>query len=95
VLNRVADQRAIWSQQIRVLDEDTPAFSAMEPIIAQIAGDYGVIVRDQVQRQRDNRSNGSATILPPAFPVSRSSTGCARCAAPPVPSRSMLACGQR
>ena len=58
VLNRVADQRAIWSQQIRVLDEDTPAFSAMEPIIAQIAGDYGVIVRDQVQRQRDNFAPG-------------------------------------
>lgn len=58
VLNRVADQRAIWSQQLRLGDEDTPEFVGLEPAIAQIAGDYGVIVRDQVQRQPDNFSAG-------------------------------------
>ncbi|MBJ7440824.1 MAG: tetratricopeptide repeat protein [Sphingopyxis sp.] len=58
VLNRVADQRAIWSQQIRLSDEETPEFGAIEPMIAQIAGDYGVIVRDQVQREPDNFSPG-------------------------------------
>ncbi|MDK2759727.1 MAG: tetratricopeptide repeat protein [Sphingopyxis sp.] len=58
VLNRVADQRAIWSQQLRMTDEEIPEFAALEPVIAQIAGDYGVIVRDQVQRQPDNFSPG-------------------------------------
>jgi hypothetical protein len=58
VLNRVADQRAIWSQQIKVTDQETPEFAAIEPVIARIAGDYGVIVRDQVQRQPDNFSPG-------------------------------------
>lgn len=58
VLNRVADQRTIWSQQIRVTDPDTPQFLTIEPLIAQIAGDYGIIVRDQVQRQPDNYAAG-------------------------------------
>jgi hypothetical protein len=58
VLNRVADQRAIWSQQLRLTQQETPEFFAIEPLIAQLAGDYGVIVRDQVQRQPDNFSPG-------------------------------------
>ncbi|MEI4508470.1 tetratricopeptide repeat protein [Sphingopyxis sp. CCNWLW253] len=58
VLNRVADQRAIWSQQLRLTQDETPEFTAIEPLIAQLAGDYGVIVRDQVQRQPDNFSPG-------------------------------------
>lgn len=58
VLNRVADQRAIWSEQVKLTDDQTPEFSAVEPMIAQIAGDYGVIVRDQVQREPDNFSPG-------------------------------------
>ncbi len=58
VLNRVADQRAIWSQQLRLTSDETPEFAAIEPLIAQLAGDYGVIVRDQVQRQPDNFSPG-------------------------------------
>lgn len=58
VLNRVADQRAIWSQQLRLTEQETPEFAAIEPLIAQLAGDYGVIVRDQVQRQPDNFSPG-------------------------------------
>ncbi|MBB6427465.1 M48 family metallopeptidase [Sphingopyxis sp. JAI128] len=58
VLNRVADQRTIWSQLLRVGDEDTPEYTGLEPAIAQIAGDYGVIVRDQVERQPDNFSAG-------------------------------------
>ncbi|MBO9696080.1 MAG: tetratricopeptide repeat protein [Sphingopyxis sp.] len=58
VLNRVADQRAIWSQQLRLTGDDIPEFTAIEPLIAQLAGDYGVIVRDQVQRQPDNFSPG-------------------------------------
>jgi hypothetical protein len=58
VLNRVADQRAIWSQQLRLTPDETPEFVAIEPLIAQLAGDYGVIVRDQVQRQPDNFSPG-------------------------------------
>jgi hypothetical protein len=58
VLNRVADDRAIWSQQIRLTDDDIPEFRGLEPAIAQMAGDYGVIVRDQLQRQPDNYAPG-------------------------------------
>ncbi|HWV60716.1 MAG TPA: tetratricopeptide repeat protein, partial [Sphingopyxis sp.] len=58
VLNRVADQRAIWSQQMRLTSDETPEFTAIEPLIAQLAGDYGVIVRDQVQRQPENFAAG-------------------------------------
>lgn len=58
VLNRVADQRAIWSQQLRLDNLDTPEFTAIEPVVAQLAGDYGVIVRDQIARQPDNYSPG-------------------------------------
>ncbi|RYD44139.1 MAG: tetratricopeptide repeat protein [Sphingomonadales bacterium] len=58
LLNRVADQRAIWSQQLRLTHDETPEFTAIEPLIAQLVGDYGVIVRDQVQRQPDNFSPG-------------------------------------
>ncbi|WP_260580455.1 M48 family metallopeptidase [Sphingopyxis sp. PET50] len=58
VLNRVSDDRAIWSQQIRLSDEDIPEFRGLEPAIAQMAGDYGVIVRDQLQRQPDNYAPG-------------------------------------
>jgi hypothetical protein len=58
VLNRVADQRAIWSTQVRVNDGDVPEFGQLEPAIAQIAGDYGVIVRDQLRRQPDDYAPG-------------------------------------
>ena len=58
VLNRVDDQRAIWSQQVRIADDNMPNIAPMEPSIAQIAGDYGVIVRDQVQRQSERFSPG-------------------------------------
>ena len=58
VLNRVADERAIWSQQIRVAADDIPEFTGLEPAIARVAGDYGVIVRDQLQRQPDNYATG-------------------------------------
>lgn len=58
VLNRVADQRAIWSQQLRLDHFDTPEFTAVEPVIAQLGGDYGVIVRDQIRRQPDNYAPG-------------------------------------
>lgn len=58
VLNRVADQRAIWSEQLRLDHLDTPEFSAIDPLIAQIGGDFGVIVRDQIRRQPDNYSPG-------------------------------------
>src|SRR5690606_20286584 len=58
VLNRVADERAIWSQQVRLTDTDIPEFTGIEPAIAQVAGDYGIVVRDQVQRQPDNYTAG-------------------------------------
>lgn len=58
VLNRVVDDRAIWSQQIRLTDDDIPEFRGLEPAIAQMAGDYGIIVRDQLQRQPDNYAPG-------------------------------------
>ena len=58
VLNRVADDRAIWSQQIRVTQQDIPEFRGLEPAIAQMAGDYGVIVRDQLQREPANYAPG-------------------------------------
>lgn len=58
VLNRVADQRTIWSQQYRVAHQDVPTFTAVEPAIAQVAGDFGMIVRDQVQRQPNNFATG-------------------------------------
>ena len=58
VLNRVADQRAIWSQQVQISDSEMPRLAGLEPMIAQIAGDYGIIVRDQIQRQPDNFAAG-------------------------------------
>ena len=58
VLNRVADQRTIWSQQLRLTADQVPEYTGLEPAIAQIAGDYGVIVRDQIQRQPDNFAAG-------------------------------------
>lgn len=58
VLNRVADQRAIWSQQEEITDDGMPRLASIEPLIAQIAADYGVIVRDQIQRQPDNFAAG-------------------------------------
>jgi hypothetical protein len=58
VLNRVADQRAIWSQQEEITDDGMPRLAPIEPLIAQIAADYGVIVRDQVQRQPENFAAG-------------------------------------
>lgn len=58
VLNRVSDQRAIWSTQLRVTDDQIPEFGTLAPAIAQIAGDYGIIVRDQVQREPDNFAPG-------------------------------------
>ncbi|MBA3940181.1 MAG: hypothetical protein C0520_03110 [Sphingopyxis sp.] len=58
VLNRIADQRTIWSQQFRVAEADVPEFTTIEPALAQIGGDYGLIVRDQVQRETDNFAPG-------------------------------------
>lgn len=58
VLNRVIDQRTIWSQQMHLAKGQVPEFAAIEPAIAQLAGDYGAIVRDQVQRQPDNFAPG-------------------------------------
>jgi Flp pilus assembly protein TadD len=58
VLNRVADQRAIWSDHVRLANGDVPEFHGIEPLIAQISGDYGIIVRDQVQREPDNFTPG-------------------------------------
>ena len=58
VLNRVEDQRAIWSTQIRVTDGQIPEFGSLAPAIAQLAGDYGVIVRDQIQRRPDDFAPG-------------------------------------
>lgn len=58
MLNRIADQRTIWSQQYRVGEDDVPEFTTIEPALAQIAGDYGLIVRDQIQRQPDNFEPG-------------------------------------
>jgi len=58
VLNRVSDQRTIWSQQFHLAKEQMPEFAALDTAIAQIAGDYGVIVRDQVQRYPDDFAPG-------------------------------------
>lgn len=58
VLNRVADQRTIWSQQFRVGLADLPEFTAVEPAIAQIAGDHGLIVRDRLRSEPDNFAPG-------------------------------------
>lgn len=62
VLNRVADQRTIWSQQFHLEGDQMPGFEAVDTAIAQIAGDYGVIVRDQLQRQPDNFAPGFACL---------------------------------
>src|SRR3546814_6829644 len=43
---------------MRLTSDETPEFTAIEPLIAQLAGDYGVIVRDQIQRQPDNFAAG-------------------------------------
>lgn len=58
VLNRVADERTIWSQRFHLAREEMPSFAAVDTAIAQIAGDYGVIVRDQLLRQPDNFAPG-------------------------------------
>jgi hypothetical protein len=58
VLNRVADQRTIWSQQFHLAKAEMPEFAAIDPAIAQVAGDYGIIVRDQVQRNPDDFAPG-------------------------------------
>lgn len=58
VLNRVADQRIIWSQRFHLAKDEMPGFAAVDTAIAQIAGDYGVIVRDQVQRYPDDFAPG-------------------------------------
>ncbi len=62
VLNRVADQRTIWSQQFHLEGNEMPGFEAVDTAIAQIAGDYGVIVRDQIQRHPDNFAPGFACL---------------------------------
>jgi hypothetical protein len=58
VLNRIADQRTIWSQQFRVSAEDLPEFTTVESAIAQIAGGHGLLVRDQLRRDPDNFAPG-------------------------------------
>ncbi|WP_033072892.1 hypothetical protein [Sphingopyxis sp. MWB1] len=58
MLNRLSDQRTIWSQQLRLSDEDEPEYAALDPVIAQIGSDYGVIVRDQVQRRPSDFAPG-------------------------------------
>lgn len=62
VLNRVADQRTIWSQRFHFAQNEMPEFVQVDTAIAQIAGDYGVIVRDQVQRQPENYAPGFACL---------------------------------
>lgn len=58
VLNRLVDQRTIWSQQFHLAKAEMPEFAAIDPAIAQVAGDYGIIVRDQVQRNPDDFAPG-------------------------------------
>ena len=58
VLNRVSDQRTIWSQQFHLTQDQMPGFETIDPAIAQIAGDYGVVVRDQLARQPENFAPG-------------------------------------
>ena len=58
VLNRTADQRAIWSQHVSISNVDMPSFAAIEPVIAQLAGDYGVIANDQLRREPENFAVG-------------------------------------
>lgn len=58
VLNRVADERTMWTQQYRFENNELPAYFAIEPAIAKIAGDYGLIVQDQLRREPDNFAAG-------------------------------------
>lgn len=58
VLNRVSDQRTIWSEQLRLNHAEMPEFAHVDTAIARIAGDYGVIVHDQLARQPDNFAPG-------------------------------------
>jgi hypothetical protein len=62
VLNRVIDQRTIWSQQFHLPESEMPEFAPVDTAIAQIAGDYGVIVRDQVQQHPDDFAPGYACL---------------------------------
>ncbi|PKP98679.1 MAG: hypothetical protein CVT74_10255, partial [Alphaproteobacteria bacterium HGW-Alphaproteobacteria-13] len=48
----------IWSQQFSVGSGDLPEFTTVEPAIAQIAGDHGLLVRDQLRREPDNFAPG-------------------------------------
>jgi tetratricopeptide (TPR) repeat protein len=58
VLNRVADERTIWSQQIEIKHDDVTVFSDIEPAISKIAGDFGIIVQDQLEREPENYAPG-------------------------------------
>jgi hypothetical protein len=58
VLNRVGDQRTIWSQQFHLTKAEMPEFAPIDPAIAQIAGDFGIVVRDQVQQNPDDFAPG-------------------------------------
>ncbi|MCW0199537.1 M48 family metallopeptidase [Sphingopyxis sp.] len=58
VLNRVGDQRTIWSQQFHLTKAEMPEFAPIDPAIAQVAGDFGIIVRDQVQQNPDDFAPG-------------------------------------
>src|SRR3546814_16904223 len=54
VLHSVADQRAIWSQPMRLTSDETPEFTASETQIAQLARAHTVIHHAQIPRQPDN-----------------------------------------
>lgn len=58
MVHRLADQRSIWSHHFVVAATDAPDFSALDPAISQIAGNYGVIVRDQTGHLADDYRAG-------------------------------------
>ncbi len=58
MVNRLADQRSIWSRRYMINLADVPDLSALDPAIAQIAGNYGVIVRDQTGHLADDYRAG-------------------------------------
>ncbi|MCC2603313.1 tetratricopeptide repeat protein [Sphingopyxis sp. FBM22] len=55
---RLADQRSIWSRRFLLKRANAPDFPALDPAISQIAGNYGVIVRDQTGQLADDYRKG-------------------------------------
>jgi hypothetical protein len=49
-LSHPASSRTLWTRRLAIPAADDAHLEQIDPIIAQLAGDYGIIVRDQIRR---------------------------------------------